>query len=81
MGVILLNRAYVLESFRVPGRAMATTINHLDRIFVDKLFASAADLRRGDLVVYKAGGMDQYLSAASLPWEAIPFRCERTPCD
>lgn len=53
--VVTLNRAFVLEAFRVPGRAMATTINLEDRIFVDKLFCRAADVKRGDIVAYQLG--------------------------
>ena len=52
-GIQMMNRAFVLESFIVPGRSMDSTINHLDRVFVDKLFARADKLRRRDLVVFR----------------------------
>jgi signal peptidase I len=51
---VRLVRSRILESFFVPGRAMAPTILHADRIFVDKSFGSAARLRQGDLVVFRS---------------------------
>jgi signal peptidase I len=47
-------RSSILESFFVPGRAMAPTILHADRIFVDKCFGSAKTLTHGDLVVFRS---------------------------
>ena len=43
---------HILDFYYVPGRAMSTTINHADRIAVDKLFCSAKNIKRGDLIVF-----------------------------
>jgi signal peptidase I len=50
---IAVVRKFILESFMVPGRAMSSTIRHLDRITVDKLFRSANGIARGDIVVFR----------------------------
>ncbi len=52
-GIQLFNKTAILEALYVPGRSMAATINHADRIFVDKLFYRARELERGEVIVYR----------------------------
>lgn len=50
----ILLKSFVAESFAVPGRAMYPTIQHMDRILVDKLWARSESTKRGDVIVYRA---------------------------
>ena len=47
-------RAEVLEAYKIPTQSMAPTIQQGDRILVRKLGWGSANVRRGDLVVFRA---------------------------
>jgi signal peptidase I len=49
--VMMLVRAFLVQSFYIPSASMEPTITPGDRILVDKT-AGADDLRRGDVVVF-----------------------------
>lgn len=49
-----LVRAYVLDTRIVPTGSMIPTIQLQDRLIVDKLFFKFGELKRGDVVVFKA---------------------------
>lgn len=49
--LVLLVRAFLLETFYVPSGSMEPTVNPGDRVVVDRLHGSA-DLARGDVVVF-----------------------------
>jgi signal peptidase I len=70
-------KTYVCESFRVPGRAMAPTILHDDRILVDRLWENPKAIKRYDIVVFRSNGMDSPLyvmRVIGLPGEKIEIR-------
>lgn len=73
-------RRYVAEAFIVPGRAMLPTIQHNDRILVDKLFLDPSKLNRNDLAVYWSPDPESQLQLKrimGLPGETIEVRDER----
>jgi len=70
-------KEYIAESFAVPGRAMAPTIFHMDRILVDKIWSSAESLRRDDIVVCRSAGAGSPLfvmRVLGLPGETIEIK-------
>ena len=78
--VLSSSRSYIAEAFFVPGRAMAPTINHHDRILVDKLGFDPSLLRRNDLAVFvntNSGSQLNVMRIVGLPGETIEVREER----
>ena len=70
-------REYISESFSVPGRAMAPTILHMDRILVDKFWSKAETMRRDDIVVFRSAGKGSPLFVMrllGLPGETIEIK-------
>jgi signal peptidase I len=45
----VLTVVYLIQPVRVEGKAMAPTLNHGDKIFIQKMFG---ELKRGDIVVF-----------------------------
>jgi signal peptidase I len=77
-------RSFVAEAFVVPGRSMSPTIQHRDRIVVDKLWGSPERLERGDVVVFRSDGPGSPLfvmRVAGLPGEQIEIKNERVFID
>lgn len=73
-------RSFIAEAFEVPGRAMSPTIQHGDRIIVDKLWSNSSRLRRNDVVVFRSNGPDSPLyvmRVVGLPGDEIELRNER----
>ena len=73
----IIVREYIAESFVVPGRAMAPTILHMDRILVDKMWSSAESMRRGDIVVFRSAGKGSPLFVMrvfGIPGDTIELR-------
>ncbi|MBI3463947.1 MAG: signal peptidase I [Planctomycetes bacterium] len=78
--VALVLKSYVAEAFLMPTRSMSPTLQPGDRILVDKLWTKAADLRRGDVVVYRSDGPGSPLyvmRVAGLPGDEVEIRDER----
>ena len=53
LGVALLVRATVVQTFFIPTPSMVPTLKVDDRLLVDKLTLHARDVRRGDIVVFE----------------------------
>lgn len=73
-------KSFIAEGFSVPGRAMSPTIQHGDRILVDKLRSHSLNIRRNDIVVFYSDGPDSPLSVmrvVGLPGDEIEIRNER----
>lgn len=51
-------RTFVFQAFFVPSGSMIPTLQLYDRILVQKLFFSAADLHTGDIVVFRGPAAD-----------------------
>lgn len=72
-------RLYVAEAFIVPGRAMLPTVQHNDRVLVDKFCFDASALHRNDLAVYWSPDPDPQLQLKrifGLPGETVKIRNE-----
>ena len=72
-----LIRTFVVEAFRVPGRAMAPTIMHEDRIVVSKLFFRPDRLKHSDLATFYSNGPKSPLyvmRVIGLPGDSIEIR-------
>lgn len=65
--LMLLVRAFVVQSFYVPTGSMEPTVDPGDRILVDKL-AGPSDLHRGDVVVFD--GTSTFAAADRTPEQA-----------
>ena len=73
-------RLYVAEAFIVPGRAMLPTIQHNDRILVDKFYFDPSELHRNDLAVYWSPdpeSQSQLKRILGLPGEIVEIRNEQ----
>ena len=73
-------RAYLAEAFMVPGRAMSPTIQHRDRILVDRFSLDAENIRRGSVVVFRSEGAGSPLFAmrvVGLPGDVVELRNDR----
>ena len=73
-------RLYVAEAFIVPGRAMLPTIQHNDRILVDKFYFDPSELHRNDLAVYWSPdpeSQSQLKRILGLPGETVEIRNEQ----
>ena len=76
--VINVSRSHIAEAFIVPGRAMAPTINHNDRIIVDKLWFDASKLQRNDLAVFMSNNSQLHvMRIVGLPGETIEISDEK----
>ncbi len=53
LGVALLVRATVVQTFFIPTPSMVPTLKVDDRLLVDKLTLHTRDVRRGDIVVFE----------------------------
>ena len=51
--VAILVKSLLVQAFFIPSESMQPTLEPGDRVFVNKLHASAGDLRRGDIVVFE----------------------------
>lgn len=49
----LLVKAYLVEAFYIPSGSMEPTLQHGDRVLVNKLSYRLHDVNRGDIVVFK----------------------------
>ena len=73
-------RSFIAEAFVVPGRAMSPTVQHRDRILVDKLWSHSSRLRRNQLVVFRTDGPNSPLyvmRVIGLAGDAIELKNER----
>lgn len=52
VGLAILIRSYVVQTFYVPSGSMTPTLLVGDRILVDKLPIVSGDIRRGDIIVF-----------------------------
>lgn len=78
--VARLAKSFIAEAFNVPGRSMSPTIQHEDRILVDKLWSDAGQLQRNDVVVFYSDGPGSTLyvmRVIGLPDDEIEIRNER----
>lgn len=73
-GIILFARLYVMEPFRVPTDSMAPTIEHGDRIIVDKLSLRLRKPRRGEVVAFRMGGRVYVKRAIAFGGEHVSLR-------
>jgi signal peptidase I len=73
-GVIVLTRLFVLEPFRVPTDSMAPTIQHGDRVIVDKLSLHVRAPRRGEVVAFRMGGKVYVKRAIAFGGEHVSLR-------
>lgn len=53
IGVALLVRGYVVQTFFIPSPSMVPTLKVHDRLLVDKVTLHAREIRRGDIIVFK----------------------------
>lgn len=53
IGVALLVRGYVVQTFFIPSPSMTPTLNVHDRLLVDKITLHTREIRRGDIIVFK----------------------------
>lgn len=53
LGVALLVRATVIQTFFIPTPSMVPTLKVDDRLLVDKITLRTRDVRRGDIVVFE----------------------------
>lgn len=77
--IAIVIRDHISEAFIVPGRAMAPTVNHNDRVLVDKFLFDASQIERHDLVVYLEIGQNpqmQLKRVVGLPGETVEIKDE-----
>lgn len=53
VGVAMLVRGFVVQTFFIPSPSMTPTLNVHDRLLVDKVTLSAREIRRGDIIVFR----------------------------
>lgn len=79
-----LFRSHLTAAFIVPSRAMAPTIEHNDRILVDKLAFNTSQLKRNDLAIHWSSGPIPQLNVKrimGLPGETVEVREEQLLID
>jgi signal peptidase I len=70
--LVLLIRAYVIQTSVVPTPSMVPTLNVRDRLFVVKFSYWFSDPKRGDIVVFKSpDGRDYVKRCIGLPGDNI----------
>jgi signal peptidase I len=80
--VAFLMHTFLFQAFRIPSGSMEPTLEVGDRVVVNKLSYRFHDVRRGDLVVFKAPESERSLIAdfvkrvVALPGETIEWREE-----
>ena len=75
-----LLRSYITEAFIVPSGSMFPTVQHYDRILVDKFLFDASELKRNDLAVYSSSGPNPQLyikRVIAMPGETVEIREEQ----
>jgi signal peptidase I len=80
--VARITKAFIAEAFSVPGRSMVPTIQHADRILVDKLWFDVDRLERNDVVVFRVQDRPEVstfyvMRVIGLPDDEIEIRNER----
>lgn len=53
LGVALLVRHFVIQTFSIPSLSMSPTLQVKDRLLVEKLAYQYRDVRRGEIIVFK----------------------------
>ncbi|MGD0343493.1 MAG: signal peptidase I [Acidimicrobiales bacterium] len=82
VGLAVLIRTYVVQTFYVPSKSMTPTLQVGDRILVDKLPVVSRVLQRGDIIVFRRVARDTDLPGPSdlvkrvigLPGETVSSR-------
>ena len=77
---LYLLRSYAFEAFIVPTGSMLPTIQHHDRILVDKLFFDSSQLKRNDLALHWISEPNPHLSLkriVAMPGETVEIRQEQ----
>ena len=73
--LVVLLRAFVMQSFHVPSASMEPTIMPGDRVVVTKI--GAGEIERGDVIVFD--GTDTFAAADRTPFAAVThFHTART---
>lgn len=84
VGVALIVRSFLVQSFFIPSGSMIPTLKIHDRVLVNKLSYRLHDVHRGDVVVFErppntgsAGEIKDLIKRViALPGETIDFRDE-----
>ena len=76
VGLALLIQAFVIKPYRIPSVSMLDTLRIGDRVFVNRFLYHLRDVRRGDIVVFRAPGSGIVLikRVVGLPGETIFLR-------
>jgi len=76
--IAFASKSYITEAFIFPGRSMYPTLQHNDRVLVDKLWFDATKLNRNDVVSYFSLEASQLCVGriAGLPGETLEIRDE-----
>lgn len=76
IGIALLVQAYLVKPYRIPSESMLDTLHPGDRVFVNRFIHHFRDVRRGEIVVFKAPGSGLVLikRVVGLPGETITLR-------
>ena len=72
-----LVRTFVVESFLVDGRSMQPTLQHHERLFVNKLIYRIGEPHRGDIIVFrypKDPSRDFIKRVIAIPGDEIEIR-------
>jgi len=88
LAIAFLIKTFLFQAFYIPSASMEPTLNIGDRVLVNKLSYDFHDVRRGDIIVFKAppgertaGIQDLVKRVIGLPGETVTERRDGTTTD